>query len=459
MFALGSVYKVLAERPFNKRKIVLYSIIKNLIAPLILTFIVMLIGLRNTHAEEAGIFTEHQNIKGVAVYEELGIEYYVASISLANDSLEGKELLQFNGNQSIKIKVTTKRWSARKWKAQWQNNIAINNEPTSDINLIENLAHFTQFPRGSLQHGDEVIVSYYDGGSHVTFNGHSVLTTANKNFYSYILNTWLGKFSPNRIFREKLSGNHSLDPKLLALSQETVELNRLENTKTWFSVDQAKAEKKLQQERLAKKQKERVSKERNKLIANEEALLKEQKRLEAIKTKKILQEKAEKKARILAEEKARKIKEQQKKALERKQRLAWLEKQKKLALIAAEKEKQRALNEQKYLYELYQWQLQVKLNEVVVYPPWARQFNQEGSVSLEFNLNRAGNLSAMNSNNSLASKILVQEVEKRLNFVVESYPVPKDLKGNHWAFSINYIFDLRKSEQEILTKPQLLAIE
>ena len=98
MFALGSVYKVLAERPFNKRKIVLYSIIKNLIAPLILTFIVMLIGLRNTHAEEAGIYTEHQNIKGVAVYEELGIEYYVASISLANDSLEGKELLQFNGN-------------------------------------------------------------------------------------------------------------------------------------------------------------------------------------------------------------------------------------------------------------------------------------------------------------------------------------------------------------------------
>jgi hypothetical protein len=47
--------------------------------------------------------------------------------------------------------VIAKRWSARKWKAQWQNNIAINNSEAIDAELMAQLSHFTQFPKASLK--------------------------------------------------------------------------------------------------------------------------------------------------------------------------------------------------------------------------------------------------------------------------------------------------------------------
>jgi hypothetical protein len=56
-----------------------------------------------------------------------------------------KSLADDNGQQ-MKIKVIAKRWSPRKWKAQWQNNIAINNVVDSDPELAKAIVNFTEFP-------------------------------------------------------------------------------------------------------------------------------------------------------------------------------------------------------------------------------------------------------------------------------------------------------------------------
>jgi outer membrane biosynthesis protein TonB len=438
----------------------LYSLIKSQIVAIFLTALALSVGLQNVYAVEQQ--TSFQT-KGIAVYKELGIEYYVASLNLADINTAKSELLQYRGDQSLSIKVTAKRWSPRKWKAQWQNNIAINNEPSSDAELISQLAHFSQFPKASLKRGDEVIVTYSEtAGSHVLFNGYSVLSTKNKIFYDYILNTWLGKFSPNRIFRDKISGQTALDAALIDISQQPVELARITKVKSWFSPGTASESEKKKQKLLAQQQKENLVKKQNKQAAVKKAQLEQKIKTEQANLEKSLQEaKARKKAKLIADQKAKDRKEKEQKERMRKKLLAQQaqDKKKRLALVEAEKIKLRKQYKQKYLYEFYQWQLQAKINESIVYPPWARQFSQEGRVALEFELNRAGNISSMNSSKSLASKILLQEVEKRLNILVESNGVPKELEGESWQFNINYVFDLSRTEQIELIKPQLATVE
>lgn len=391
--------------------------------------------------------------KGIAVYQDLGIEYYVASLSLERLDITSAELQSFEGDQSIKIKVTAERWSKRKWKAQWQNNIAINNLPSEDVKLNIQLAHFTQFPKGSLKRGDEVLISYSPQfGSRVLFNGHLVLSSSTKDFYSYLLNTWIGKFSPNRIFREKITGELPLNSELVAYSRQSVADDRTTEVKAWFSIEKQDVERKKKQALLAQENKEKHLKEQR-------ALKLEQQRLKALAAQKALQAKAKEKARLIAEEEARLKRKREQAESEKKKRLAKLESERKLAALNAEKDKIRAQNKQVYLYELYQWQIQTKINESVVYPPWARQFNQEGNVILAFQLNRAGNISSLDSSKSLASKILLQEVEKRLNFIVESHRIPKELSGDHWSFKVGYKFSLREGDQKPLAKPQLATVD
>lgn len=431
----------------------MYSIIKNLIVSLSQTLFIFILGWHCSFADEGQELEHVLQTKGIAVYQDLGIEYYVAILALERLDITSAELQSFEGDQSIKIKVTAERWSKRKWKAQWQNNIAINNTPSEDNDLNAQLAHFTQFPKGSLKSGDEILISYSPQfGSRVLFNGHLVLASKDKRFYSYLLNTWVGKFSPNRIFREKISGELPVDNDLIALSRQPVEEGRIAQVKTWFAVEDQDIEKKKQQALLAQKNKD-------KRIKEQQAEQLEQQRLQALAAKKALQAKAIEKARLLAEKEARLKRKLELAAQEKKKRLAKLANEKKLAALKAEKDKIRARNKQIYLYELYQWQLQTKINESVVYPPWARQFNQEGIVSLAFQLNRAGNISSLDSSKSLASKILLQEVEKRLISVVESHSVPKDLSGDHWSFKVNYKFNLREGEQQPLTKPQLATVD
>lgn len=431
----------------------MYSIIKNLIVSLSQIAFIFILGWHCSFADEGQELEHVLQTKGIAVYQDLGIEYYVASLALERLDITSAELQSFEGDQSIKIKVTAERWSKRKWKAQWQNNIAINNLPSDDVKLNAQLAHFTQFPKGSLKRGDEVLISYSPQfGSRVLFNGHLVLSSDTKEFYSYLLNTWIGKFSPNRIFREKITGVLPLNDELVAYSRQPVASDRTTEVKVWFSIEKQDVERKKQQALLAQKNKEKYLKE-------QQALKLEQQRLKAVAAQKALQAKAKEKARLIAAEEARLKRKREQAESEKKKRFAKLASEKKLAALKAEKEKIRAQNKQVYLYELYQWQLQTKINESVVYPPWARQFNQEGNVILAFQLNRAGNISALDSSKSLASKILLQEVEKRLNFVVESHGIPKDLSGDHWSFKVNYQFSLKTGEQKPLVKPQLATVD
>jgi TonB family protein len=363
-------------------------------------------------------------VKGIASYKALGVEYYIASLYLQDGAYSSKELLSYDGWQRIKIKVTAKRWSARKWKAQWQNNIAINN-PTSDLaSLNRDLAHFTVFPKSRFLPGDEIVIEYLPNqGSLVTFNSHQVLSTPDKQFYNYILNTWLGKFSPNRIFREKISGIQVPQIGLVSISSEPVSSSRIEAVQKWFLSDEEKRLAKLKKEREANAQQQQIANEKKREQDKKEYLL-------AIE----LEIKNKVKAKVQA---AKKLK---------------LEK-KRLALKEAEMKQLKILNEQKYFHQLYQWNIRSRVNETVAYPPRAKQLNEQGTVKINFKVDRSGVITNLESVGEEISSILQQEVEKSLKLAIEIIDLPKNLKGDSWSFSLRYVFDLKLAEQEELLKP------
>ena len=409
-----------------------------------LTLLFLLATVQVTHASSPAL-----DAKGAAIYEELGIEYYIASLYVEDSDAAGQNVAAYNGPQQINIKVTTKRWSARKWKAQWQNNIAINNAPSNDQELNEDLALFTEFPQGSLLRGDEVIVTYHPAsGSELLFNGYSVFETQDKQFYSYLLNTWLGKFSPNRVFREKISGQEKLNLVLVQSSHQELDSERKRKTRTWFTANNtpssgdssvallaANALKESQENELQQKKLKNADSQKS------------QQRLEGQKQQRKLQQEKEK------AEKQRLAELQAKKKAEKEKQLKAEQEKKRRALKAKEAKKLKAEQQQAYYYDLYQWELATKVNETVSYPPWARQFNHQGTVDLTFTVNRSGVILEKTIAASDVSKILIQEVENKVKLAVELLAVPKDLKGDKWTFSIHYVFDLSNPEQEALLKP------
>jgi hypothetical protein len=52
------------------------------------------------------------------------------------------------------------------------------------------------------------------------------------------------------------------------------------------------------------------------------------------------------------------------------------------------------------------------------------------------------------------SKILVQEVERRLRLALEAVPRPPALKGQRWSFTVQYVFDPAVKELAPIAKPK-----
>ena len=378
-------------------------------------------------------------LKGAATYQELGKDYYIASLYVTDSSQDALELLAADKGQQMKIKVIAKRWSARKWKAQWQNNIAINNVVDADPGLAKAIVSFTEFPVSSLRAGDELIIDYVPNiGTTIHFNTHFVVTTKNQKLYAYLLNTWLGKFSPNRIFREKITGTIPPETELLIMADKSVAKDRIAEVSSWFVNEEETREANRKKELLIaeelKRQKQQELKQQE--LINRKAL-----------AKKKSDEKAKQEALLAAQKNQanERQRQQQSKANN-------LEKQKQLA--AKKKRQQHAKAMQGYYKQLYLWQLQSKVNESVIYPPWAKQFSQQGPVELAFTTDRSSSLFNLVNNTPDTSKILVQEVERRLRLALEAIPRPAALKGDSWSFTIHYVFDPRVKELEPLPQPK-----
>lgn len=374
---------------------------------------------------------------GAVEYEELGKLYYVAGY-YENADLSRKSML---------IKIKAKRWSLRKWRAQWQNNIAINNQTAYAETSKSDLLAFTELPQAPLRLNDEIRVDMsLDKGTQIYLNNGLLISASSTLLFNQLLNTWTGKFSPSRGFREKILGKVTIDGQLRNSLVEPIDERRINIVSEW----------KAEENRLALLKIKKAQTEKEKL--RQEAIKKENDRRAAIliaQKNKEAQANAQKKA--LAQAKQAQLRKEvlsKNKSDEKKSSNAVAQQQREKkkqanAALKARKEKE----QQGYLSALYHWNIQQAVDEAVVYPPWAKQFSQQGLVELDVFIDSTGTATRIIDHSLNASDILVQEVSKRLSLIVSELAKPAGLDASDHQFKIRYQFKLKGEREVFLDKP------
>jgi len=256
--------------------------------------------------------------------------------------------------------------------------------------------------------------------------------------------TWIGKLPPSREFKNQIL-TLSNDSKTQALSAQiqnhTVSNERISETAGWYTKTETVVESKPvenSQIQLAKAKEKEQAKELKKLRQALEQAKQKAARAEAEKTKQ---------ARIAREKELARQRLAREKAAQQKR-----SQQLQLAKKKTDREKQL---EQFYYKDLFQWQIRQAVRSEVIYPEWAKQFQQQGTVDASFVLTRDGAIKQLQYQDESVSKMLSNEVESAIKKAVKKLSVPEQLQGDQWSFSVLHEFSLRGEKQVELIEPRM----
>lgn len=379
-------------------------------------------------------------LNGISSYKQLRKEFYLGALYLTEKSDNPDAIHASGTSKRMILKVTTKRWSPRRWSLQWQNDIAINNTFDGDTELTNQLLTFTGFLDDNLIKGDEITVDYLSTvGTIVKINNVTILETNTAQLFNFLLNVWIGKLPPSGEFKNEILGK-SREAKDALLSQynaSTYDKSRTQLIASWIK-------------------------------SREDAILAEQREIELIeqaKLEKIQKEKektrnaAEAAALLIAEQKLKQEKVKTYKPPKKITNKKVITKQKKIASDAskksASKDKEVIAAENKYYLDLYRWELIREIRNAVEYPAWAKKFGQKGDVTLNFSVNRQAEASNIQGDNPDVSDLLVTELTRAILAVAPFILPPDALLGNNWPMSITYRFDPKSEKQPYIKKPKM----
>ncbi len=384
------------------------------------------------------------SINGLATYNNLTKDYYVASLYLSQPESDAQKILNLKQHKQMKLLVTAKRWSPRAWTKQWQENIAINNELPHQA-LLKKLELFTTILKGNLLAGDLILINYEPiSGTQIFINQQRVLVSSDMALFNALLATWIGKLPPSRNFKKRIL-SLATDKQALADTQKLysaqVSKKRMNAIKHWlFTPEQIT---KMEKDKRQKSQRLHFLKaQQQALKVTEKAALEVQKLELAAQAQRLIKIKKEQASQLL-------IAKQQRQA---QQIASQLKRDKQIRNAKLKNEKESKL-ENSYYKNLYIWQLRTAIRDKISYPAWAREFNQEAIIDVSFTINTKGKVIEIEADEDKAPKLLIGEVVKSIESTSGQIVPPKKLKGSNWKVSINHSFNLRSKVQSILVQP------
>lgn len=389
-------------------------------------------------------------LNGSAIYSHLTRDYYQAALYLERKDDSAETVRLSTAAKQMRL-VVTNRWKPRKWKKLWQANISINNEtlPNNPASR-EALMAFIRLPKDELQPGDEITISSSSAGTKVHLNKELAIHTSDRSLFRYLLNTWIGKFPPSREFRSQIlstSADSSLEQQL---QQHQIPKQRLKLLSTWREKERQqnleKQQRRQQQQQLLLQAKESERKKQQALLAQQKAIAEKQaaerKRQQQLVAERAAQEKLKQQAAAQAAQR------------QAAQKQAVADKRQQKQQSAAER-KRIATEQQGYYLALYQWQLQQALEQEVRYPPWAKQFGQQGDVLLTMTFNKNGEIVSSEQQATEQHELLKEEVERASRIISSQVNPPDMLSGSPWTYTLGYRFSLDGEPQPAQAKPEL----
>jgi TonB family protein len=398
-------------------------------------------------------------LNGVSAYEQLNKEYYLGALYTVDAINDPAEILADTRPQKMVIRVTAKRWSPHKFNELWRQDISLNNSFANKLELTKAVIAFTDIPKENLTLGDELEINYNSNqGTIVSLNGYQVLSHPGKELFNALINTWIGEVPPSRLFQSDILGQEAIvtsnkDVLIERFDNLSINPQRLDLVGKWQAAQQAAAAALAQAEEELRQQKinEEIAKQR---AAEEKKRLEEERKAAVALAAKRKQE----------AEAAKKKQQQNTEATEAEkvEIAAAIKAQEEAEARAAELEnKQDDSNQQvlakEYAERLYRWEVQRDVYKRVSYPEWARQFDQEGLVRIEFIVNDKGQMVGITSITPEDSGLLGQELKEAISRAAPFKVFPSELASPQLAITIEYEFSLEDRIAELPEMPKAPA--
>lgn len=387
-------------------------------------------------------------LNGSASYTHLTRDYYSAALYLEKPEQSVTAIKNSLSDKSMRLIVLT-RWTKRKWKAHWQGNIAINNETLpNNRKQSEALMAFINLPQGNLEPGDDIRINASANSTQVYLNNELALSVPEQTLFLYVLNSWIGKFPPSREFRDQILGI-KLNPEIRQqVENHTIPTTRLGLLTGWKAEQQLQLQ--LQQEQQLQLRQEQQAKLKQQQIQKQKI---EQQRIEKELEQQRLLESQRKLAARQAEQ--RRLQAEAERAKKRKQEeLTARIQQDKQAHHQAERQRQQAAVEQQYFKQHYHWRLQQALHNEINYPPWAKQFNQEGDIQTLLTLGEKGDVIAQQPMNTEQPELLIEEFQRALGVITTQVKPDPALRDAPWQLHLGHRFSLADDHLTVLPEPQ-----
>jgi len=143
-------------------------------------------------------------LNGLASYQELQAEYFIAGLYLPSPSKDAAEIIAMAGTKRMEMRVTNDNFSPRRFAGLWRDSLVINNSPADIEKFGTDMLKFSSVMGGKLVTGDQVIIEYRPNiATVISVNGNE-LARFDANFFPLLLRTWIGPRPNSSDFKRDL---------------------------------------------------------------------------------------------------------------------------------------------------------------------------------------------------------------------------------------------------------------
>lgn len=158
-----------------------------------------------------------QLLNGIASYNKLGKERFLAGLYLTSTSSDPSAILNSSEPQKMEMRVTAKRLSSRSLTKLWIESMAINNPPSVLTEQANAMVEFSKMVKRTLRPGDHLVIHRKGTGTtEISLNGIKLGEISQEGFFKTLLNSWLGSVPFSSSFKAQLLVNGNVGEDLNA---------------------------------------------------------------------------------------------------------------------------------------------------------------------------------------------------------------------------------------------------
>ncbi|AMX01671.1 TonB family protein [Microbulbifer thermotolerans] len=156
-------------------------------------------------------------LNGLALEQQFNKDRYIAAVYSETLADSASALLDNNTPRRLEVRIVADSLSARRFRNQWMEGIAINNSSNVLSSQAENMVTFAKLFSGRYQKGDRLTIDFEagTGTTKVALNGIALGEIADRDFFNTLLRAWIGPVPPSTDFRDGLLAAGDVPPSLL----------------------------------------------------------------------------------------------------------------------------------------------------------------------------------------------------------------------------------------------------